>query len=163
IHLRSPVVNLGVGTIVTTNNYSSFGQDTNGTNGGPDHATFNIFGTGALIVGDADFNISDNENTSGTINLSGNGILTTNGITWLGKGTNAHGVINQSGGTLTINRNGNFGFVIADGRFSQHPTGDYNFSGGWMSSAGEVYVGEGNNSGQSATGTWTQSGGTANI
>ena len=86
-----------------------------------------------------------------------------NGITWLGKGANTHGVVNQSGGTLTVNRGGDFAFVIGDGRFNPHPTGDYNFTGGWMSSAGEVFVGEGNNSGQSGTGTWTQSGGTANL
>jgi autotransporter-associated beta strand protein len=90
LHLRSPVVNLGVGTIVTTNNFSSFGQDSTGTDGGPDKAVVNIFGTGALVLGNADFNVSDNANTAGTINLSGNGILhTTGGLTWLGKGTNA--------------------------------------------------------------------------
>ena len=107
--------------------------------------------------------MSDNADTAGTINLSGNGILTVNGITFIAKGTNTQGLINQSGGTLTVNRTGNFGFVVADGRFSQHPQGQYILSGGWISSQGEVYVGEGNNSGQSGTGTWTQSGGTANI
>ena len=164
IHLRSSVVNISSGTITTTNNYSSFGQDSTGTNGGPDQATVNISGTGALILGNADLNISDNANTAGTINLSGNGILrTTGGLTWLGKGANAAGTINQSGGSIIVDRTGNFAFVLGDGRFNQGPRGYYSISGGTFTSAGEVYVGEGNNTGVAGTGTWSQSGGTVTI
>ena len=38
---RSPVVNI-TGTVTTTSGYSSFGQDSTGTNGGPDMATVTL-------------------------------------------------------------------------------------------------------------------------
>ena len=86
LHLRSPIVNIGTGGIVTlTAGYNSFGADSTGTNGGPDMATVNLTGTGQLIgtTGD-DFNISDNANTKGTINIYDNAVFTTNGITFSG-------------------------------------------------------------------------------
>jgi hypothetical protein len=166
IHLRSPVVNIGTGgSITTTGGFDSLGSDSTGTNGGPDMAVVNITGNGQLIqnTGD-DFNISDNANTTGTINMSGSAVLTTGGITFLGKSTNAVGTINQTGGTVTINRNGNFGLVLGDGRFSQGPTGIYGMSGtSVLNCAGEMYVGEGNNSGTHGMGFFTMSGGTVNL
>ncbi len=164
LHLRSPVVNI-TGSITTVNGYDSFGADSTGTNGGPDMAVINISGNGSLTEASGDdFNISDNRNTAGTINIRDNGSLTTGGITWLGKSGGAVGTINQYGGTVTINRNGNFGLVLGDGRFSSgSPTGYYNISGGTLNSAGETYLGEGNNSGQPGVGHWTQTGGNVTI
>jgi fibronectin-binding autotransporter adhesin len=162
LHLRSSVVNIGTGgSVTTTGGFNSFGADSTGSNGAPDNAVVNLTGTGKFIETTGDnFNISDNANTKGTVNISDNAVFTTGGITWLGKSNGAVGTINQSGGTLTINRNGNFGFVIADGRGNKSPTGFYNLSGGTFTSAGEVYVGEGSNA---AHGNWTQTGGTANV
>ena len=161
LHLRSPVVNIGTGGSVTeVAGFTSFGSDSTGTNGGPDKATVNITGTGSFVqTNNEDFNVSDNPNTEGTINLSGNGVLTTNGVTMLGKQIGAKGTINQSGGTLTAARNGNFAFIV--GR--DNGTGVYNLSGGTFSSPGEVYVGQGFGDGTSGSGKWNQSGGTATI
>jgi autotransporter-associated beta strand protein len=134
--LRSPVVNID-GTLNITNGDNVFGASANGTNGGPDMATVNISSTGSFSSG---------------------------GIVFLGKDNGTVGTINQTGGSLTITRNGNFGFVLADGRGGKNPTGNYNFSGGTFTSAGEVYVGEGGDAaGAHGTGHWTQTDGTANI
>ncbi|HZZ42626.1 MAG TPA: autotransporter-associated beta strand repeat-containing protein [Tepidisphaeraceae bacterium] len=163
IHLRSPIVDINSGgsLTVTGGNWNDIGSDTTGTNGGPDMATVNLHGTGALIENNGnDFNISDGAQTTGTINMYDSSVLTTGGITYLGKSNGTVATINQYGGTLTVNRNSNFGFDIADGRNGQSPTGYYNFSGGTFTSAGEVYVAEG---GAGAHGYWTQTGGTANI
>jgi autotransporter-associated beta strand protein len=164
LHLRSPVLNITTGGVITTvGGFDSLGSDTTGTNGGPDMATVSLTGSGALIeaTGD-DFNVSDNAQTTGTINMYDNSVLTTGGITWLGKSNGAVGTINQHGGTLTINRNGNFGFVIADGRSSGTPTGYYNLSSGTFNDEnGEIYVGEGSNGTGHGVGNWTQAGGTA--
>ncbi|MGC4031788.1 MAG: autotransporter-associated beta strand repeat-containing protein [Tepidisphaeraceae bacterium] len=161
LHLRSPVVNIGTGgSITTVNGYNSLGQDSNGTNGGPDIAVINITGNGQFVQTDAnDFNVSDNPNTKGTINLGDTGVLTTTGLTYVGKASGAVGTINQTGGTFTLNRNGNFTFVLGDGRSGRTPVGNYNLSGGTMTSAGEVYVGEG----ATGTGNWVQTGGQATI
>src|SRR5205823_3942878 len=162
LHLRSPVVNIGTGGSVTlTSGSNSFGQDSTGTNGGPDIATVNLSGNGQLVQtsGD-DFNISDNANTQGTINIHDSAVFTTGGITWLGKGTNAVGTINQDGGTVTINRSGNFGLVLGDGRSSTNPTGHYNLGGtGVLNVAGEMYVGEGAN----GIGFFNMTGGTVTL
>lgn len=168
LHLRSPVVNIGNGGVVTLKaGYNSFGQDSTGTNGGPDIATVNLTGNGQLVqTNGSDFNISDNPNTGATINVSDTATFTTGGITWLGKANGAVATLNQSGGTVNINRTGNFGFVIADGRGARTPTGYFNLSGGTFNAAGEVYVGEGGSNavgGNRAHGNWTQTGGTANI
>jgi autotransporter-associated beta strand protein len=166
LRIRSATVNIA-GTLNVGSSFTSIGVDSTGTGGQPDLATVNINNGGSLIEGTGDdFNISDNANTQGTINLHAGGVLTTGGITWLGKSNGAVGTINQDGGTLTINRGGNFGFVIADGRGATTPTGHYNLSGGTFTSAGEVYVGEGGSNavgGNRAHGTWTQTGGTANV
>lgn len=158
--VRSATVNI-TGTANVGGSFTSIGADSTGSNGTPDYATVNITGNGVLSesTGD-DFNISDNANTQGTINIRDNGQLITGGITWLGKNNGSVGTINQYGGSITINRNGNFGFILADGRGNKNPTGYYNLYGGTFTSAGEVYVGEGGNN---AVGYWTQTGGTANI
>lgn len=173
IHLRSPVVDINNGGSLTLNggNWNSIGSDSNGTNNGPDKATINLHGNAALIQkGGEDFNISDSPSTEGTINMYDNSVFTTGGITYLAKSASAKGTLNQYGGTTTINRSGNFAFVLADGRGSDTPTGTYNLSGGTFSSPhGEIYVGEGAGSGPVWTGvgtptwggTWNQTGGTA--
>lgn len=174
MHLRSPIVNI-TGNVVANNGYNSFGQDTFGTNGGPDQATVNISGNGSYTAttGD-DFNVSDNQNTSGTINISGNGALTVGGLLFVGRNRGATGIINQSGGTLTLNRTGNFTMILGDGRggsgsITTSATGFYNLSGGVFTSAGEVYAGEGNtDTGGNGVrvpgrGTWNQTGGTASV
>jgi autotransporter-associated beta strand protein len=168
LHLRSPVVNI-TGSLTLNDpaggQFNSFGADTTGTNGGPDKATINITGNGSLVetTGD-DVNISDNALTSCTINMSGNALFETGGITWLGKQTGATGTLNQNGGSTIINRNGNFGFVLGDGRFvSGNPTGTYNLNAGTFQSAGETYIGEGNHGDGYGVGFWTQTGGTATV
>ena len=139
IHLRSPILNIGTGTVTTANNFSSFGQDSNGTNGGPDQATVNVFGNGALVLGDADANISDNQNTAGTLNISGNGYVSSAGLIHVAKSIGGTGTINQSGGQFIITRTGNFSLVLG----SRRGTGTFNMSGGTFTSAGEVYAGQG--------------------
>ncbi len=196
LRLRSPTVNVTGTLTLTGNSYNSFGEDSTGTLGGPDEAIVNITGTGAIDeTSNNDFNISDNANTTCTINISGNGSLTTNGNTYLGKSaggvgvlnisgngsyTNANGnqltelgvnsdstgTINQSGGSITIDRNGNFSFVLGDGRNAGggSPVGTYNLSAGsFTDKNGEIYVGEGSNSGNPGIGVWNQTGGTVNI
>lgn len=168
LHLRSPVVNINDGgSITVVSGYNSLGQDSGGTNGGPDKAVVNIYGNGKFIQtsGD-DFNISDNAGTEGTVNIYDDGEFTTGGRTWLGKNNDTIGRVNQYGGTININRTGDFGFVIGDGRGGENPTGYYTLVDGTFNSAGQVYVGEGGSSavdGKRARGYWTQSGGTANI
>jgi fibronectin-binding autotransporter adhesin len=156
LHLRSPTVNIGTGGSVTmVSNFQSFGQDSTGTNGGPDKAIVNITGSGQLIqTATGDFNVSDNANTEGTINLSDNGVLTTNGLMHVAKSAGGKGTINQSGGTFTLNRNGNFTLVLG----SRNGLGTYNLSGGTMTSAGEFYVGQGG----SGVGVFNMTGGTVN-
>ena len=165
LHLRSPVVNIGTGgSVTTTAGFDSFGADSTGTNGGPDIAVVNLTGTGQLIqtTGD-DFNISDNANTKGTINIRDDAVFTTGGITFVGKSAGAVGTINQFGGTVTINRSGNFGLVLGDGRFSDGPTGIYTMTGGTLNVAGEMYAGEGHTANAHGTGSFTMSGGTVNL
>ena len=185
IRLRSPVANIA-GAVTLTNSYNSIGVDTTGTNGGPDKATVNITGNGSLIqTVNQDFNFGDNAQTEGTVNLSGSGKLTTVGATWFAKGANTRGTltltdssaftagsnvfvgqgnnaiatVTQSGGSITMTRNGDFTFVLGDGRDNRVATGNYTLSAGTFTSAGEVYVGEGT----TGVGTWTQTGGTANL
>jgi autotransporter-associated beta strand protein len=169
IHLRSPTVNI-TGTLTANDpgnsgQFDSVGEASNGTNGGPDEAIVNITGNGEFdsTTGDT-FYVSDGANTQGTINLSGNGQFITGGVTEVGVNGGATGTINQTGGSLTINRNGNFGLVLGDGRNANGgngPVGTYNLSVGTFSDEnGEIYVGEGNNGGP-GIGYWTQTGGTA--
>ncbi|MGB7159079.1 MAG: autotransporter-associated beta strand repeat-containing protein [Tepidisphaeraceae bacterium] len=159
LHLRSPVVNIGTGGSVTTvSNFQSFGQDSTGTNGQPDKAIINITGTGQLIqTATGDFNISDNANTEGTINLSDTGVLTTNGLVHVAKSAGGKGTINQTGGTFNVNRTGNFALVLG----SRNGTGTYNLSAGTLNSLGEFYVGQGTPGG-GGTGIFNMSGGTVN-
>lgn len=162
IHLRSPQLNISSGSLTLAGNgagnYVSLGQDSTGTNGGPDIAVINLTGTGVLSqtgTGDPDFNISDNANTRGTINISGNAVLNTSGRTYLGKNAGAQGFINQSGGTVNINRTGDFALVI--GR--DQGTGTYTKTGGTLNVKGEMFVGQG----AAGTGTFTQTGGTTTV
>jgi autotransporter-associated beta strand protein len=165
LHLRSPVVNIGTGgSVQTIQGYSSFGEASTGTNGGPDIAVMNLTGTGKFIQSqNEDLNLSDLANTKGTVNISDSAEFTTSGLVHVGRNLNAVGTINQSGGTLNVNRTGDFAFIL--GR--DNGKGFYNLSGGTFNSLGEVFVGQGhgiNNEGAgTGSGTWTQTGGTATI
>ena len=162
LHLRSPTVNISTGGVVTlVEGFSSLGQDSTGTNGGPDKAIVNITGTGQLISQpNIDFNLSDNANTEGTINLQDNGVLTVGGLMHVAKSVGGKGTINQSGGTFNLTRDGNFTLVLG----SRDGTGIYNLSGGTMNSEGEFYVGQGrNNLTATGTGTFNMTGGTVNL
>ena len=155
IRLRSSTLNVNSGAALTVAGaYISLGADSTGTNGGPDKATVNLNGGSFIQTDGNDFNISDNANTAATINLSGNAVLTTGGVTSVGKSAGAVATINQAGGTININRTGNFGFVLG----SRNGTGNYNLSAGTFNSAGETYVGEA----AAGVGNWTQTGGTVN-
>ena len=159
IRLRSPVVNIA-GAVNMSTGFTSIGVDSTGTAGGPDIAVVNLTGSGSLTQTNGDdFNISDNANTKGTVNISGNAVLSTAGRTYLGKQLGAVGTINQTGGTFNINRNADFALVL--GR--DNGQGVYNLSGGTFNSVGEVYVGQGGGNGVDGKGTWNQSGGTATI
>jgi fibronectin-binding autotransporter adhesin len=182
LRVRSATVNVA-GTVNVGGIFTSIGADSIGSNGTPDYGIVNIMSGGSVIENSGDdFNVSDNNNTKGTINLSGTGNLTVGGTLYIGKSSgatgtitmqdsstltanslvfvgqnNGTGVFTQSGGSVVLNRSGNFGFVISDGR-NGTGSGQYNFSGGTFSDPNsEIYVGEGAN----GNGTWTQTGGTA--
>ena len=154
-------MNIGTGTSITTIvGYSSFGEASTGTNGGPDIAVMNLTGDGKFIQNqNEDLNISDLANTQGTINISGTAELRTAGLVHLGRNLGAVGTINQSGGTINVNRTGNFAFIL--GR--DNGKGVYNLSGGAWNSVGEAYVGQGHGTGLDGHGQWNQTGGTATI
>jgi fibronectin-binding autotransporter adhesin len=161
LHLRSPVVNIGTGgSVTTTNGYSSFGQDSTGTNGGPDMATVNLTGTGSLtLVGGNDFNVSDNANTSGTINVGGSSTLTVGGNFFVSKNTGTHGTVNQSGGIVNANGGGGQSLDIGQGTGSN---GLYNMTGGVLNVAGELWVGNAS-AGAGPTAAFTESNGNATV
>jgi autotransporter-associated beta strand protein len=180
LRIRSATVNV-MGLLNVGGTYTSIGADSTGSNGTPDYGTVNISGNGSVVENSGDdFNVSDNNNTKGTINLTDNGNLTVGGTLYIGKSSgavgtinmsgsstlnsnslvfvgqnNGTGVLNQSGGAINLTRNANFTFVVSDGR-NGVGSGTYNLSGGSLTSAGEVYVGEGVN----GNGTWNQTGGT---
>jgi fibronectin-binding autotransporter adhesin len=180
LRVRSATLNVA-GTLNVGGTYTSIGADSTGSNGTPDYGTVNITSGGSVIENSGDdFNVSDNNNTKGTINLSGTGDLTVGGTLYIGKSSgatgtinmsgtstlnanslvfvgenNGTGVFNQSGGSINLTRTGNFTFVVSDGR-NGSGSGQYNLSGGSFTSAGEVYVGEGVH----GSGTWNQTGGT---
>jgi autotransporter-associated beta strand protein len=153
--LRSPTVNIGTGgTLTTTGSFSSIGVDS------PDKATINITGTGQMIVNSTgDFNLSDNANTEGTINISDSGLLKIAGLAHVAKSVGGKGTINQTGGTVQLTRVGDFTLVLG----SRDGTGVYNMSGGTLTSSGEFYVGQGrNNTTATGNGTFAMSGGVVN-
>lgn len=155
MRLRNGTLNIEAGATYTVrnNNYSSIAID------GGENATVNVYGS--LLQSNADFNVSDLANSTGTLNLFAGGVVETTGINFIAKNSGAVGIINQTGGEYRVLRGGDFAFVLADARGGDtNVQGTYNFSGGTFTSAGEVFVGEG---GQGAVGTWNQTGGTATI
>ncbi len=152
LHLRSPVVNI-TGSVITTSGYSSFGQDSNGTNNGPDIATVYLTGTGSLTTAPGnDFNLSDNANTGCTLYVENNATLNINGGFYMGKSAGATATVNQSGGTVTNLNGGGDAFALG----GSGGTGTYNMSGGALNIHGEIWVG--NQPG--GVGTFTQTAGT---
>ena len=155
LHLRSPIVNIS-GSIITTSGYSSFGQDTTGTNGGPDMATVYLTGNGNLTTAPGnDFNLSDNANTSCTFYVENNATLNINGGFYMGKSPGGTATINQSGGTVTNLNGGGDSFSLGQ----SGGTGVYNMSGGALNVDGEMWVGNQNG----GTGTFTQTSGAVSV
>jgi fibronectin-binding autotransporter adhesin len=194
LHLRSPVLNIQNGGSVTTlSAYSSFGQDSTGTNGGPDLATVNLTGNGALYLANQDFNVSDNANTGGTINMSGTSVITNLGNSYFGKSSGATGVLNMNGsssfvtnqalvfgrnagatgsatvaGTAVLTANGsstspNYGIGVG----ISGGTGTLTINGGTVNAnanvAGSFALGNANGLATNTTGTLVMTGGTLNV
>lgn len=90
-------LNLSGSSITSTATFCSIGAGGVGTVNLQDSATYSVA---------TDFNVADNDNSRGTLNLSGGTVSAVN--FFIGKGSNAattsntNGVINQSGGTLNI-------------------------------------------------------------
>jgi autotransporter-associated beta strand protein/T5SS/PEP-CTERM-associated repeat protein len=136
LHLRSPNVNI-TGTVTTTNGYSSFGQDSTGTNGGPDMATVTLSGTGALILTNQDFNVSDNANTAGTLILDDSSTVTAGANSYFGKSSGATSTVTLNGtsvytgdGTVNIaDASGATGTVTLNGTSMLNAKGTFNIGG----------------------------------
>jgi hypothetical protein len=156
--MRNGVLNIEAGATYTSrnNNYVSIAIDSG------ENSTANV--NGSFIVGDTDLNVSDLGNTTGTLNLFPGGVVETRGINFIAKNSGSLGTVNQTGGDYRVLRGGNFSFVLSDARGGKsNVRGIYNLSGGTFTSAGEVYVGEGDGDDATSYGTWNQSGGTATI
>ncbi|GAA5123885.1 autotransporter-associated beta strand repeat-containing protein [Luteolibacter yonseiensis] len=91
------IFNLGGNSTTTVGSYIGIGATGIGVANVQDNATFTVA---------TDFNVGDVDGSKGTLNISGGTVNATN--FFIGKGSNAttvlntNGVINQSGGTLTI-------------------------------------------------------------
>ncbi|MFT3786425.1 MAG: hypothetical protein QM770_09695 [Tepidisphaeraceae bacterium] len=148
LRMRNSTLNIEAGATYTVrnNNYSSVAIDSG------ENSTVNVYGS--LIQTNADFNVSDLANTTGTVNLFSGGYVETAGITFIGKNAGSTGTINQTGGQWKVTRTGDFGFVLG----SRNGTGIYNLSGGTMNCAGQFYVGQGNGTASFGTGQFNMSG-----
>lgn len=153
LRMRNGVLNVEAGATYTVRNnqYSSIAIDSG------ESSVVNLNG-GSLIAGDADFNISDLANTTGTINLTAGSVLETRGINFVAKNNGSVGNINQSGGEFRVLRGGNFGLVLG----SRRGIGNYTMTGGSLITNGEFYVGQGNGGtvDRQGEGFFTMSGGT---
>ena len=155
----------GLLTLAGDNTYSSSVFVRNGTlevTGTVNASSFNSVGqmlgeTAALSVSQSgsfysggDLNIGDTGDAStpatGTLNLSDSASIEvgTGGGFYVGSGyfanTMAEGTVNQSGGTLTVNRTADGSFIIG-GRYSSAANGTYNQSGGVVEANTNVFVG----------------------
>lgn len=141
---------------VSAGSFSSVGQILGET------ATMHVSGAGSFTA-NADFNIGDTGDSTtsatGTLNISDSGsvVVGTGGGFYVGSGffagSRAQGVVNQSGGTLTVNRPADGSFIVG-GRNSQPASGVYNLSGGVVDANTSVRIGG------RGTGTVNQTGGT---
>lgn len=101
LRMRSATLNIGNGaTYTTTGSHSSIGLDSG------ENATVNLSGSAKLLASNNDFNISDNANSTGTLNVRDTAELRVGGAFFVGKSSGATGSINQSGGTVNANKTG---------------------------------------------------------
>lgn len=145
---------LDVSGSMTANGFTSVGL------GRGESATMRLRGAGSFIA-NADFNVGDtgdnNTAATGTLELRDNASLTVNvGGFFVGSGffanTRANGVVNQFGGTLTVNATFDGAFIVG-GRNSSAATGEFNLIGGVVDANTNVRIGG------RGTGTVNQSGG----
>lgn len=152
MRLRNGTLNIETGATYTVRNnqYSSIAIDAT------ENATVNVFGS--LIAGDADFNVSDLANSTGTLNIKSGAVVETRGINYISKNNGSVGNINQEGGEFRVLRGGNFALVLG----SRRGIGNYTMTGGTLTTAGEFYVGQGNGgtTDRQGEGFFNQSGGT---
>jgi autotransporter-associated beta strand protein/T5SS/PEP-CTERM-associated repeat protein len=119
--------------------------------------TFQLSGSGQFAC-TGDFNIADESDTDGTLNLSGTATLRVNAL-YVGKYGTASGVVNQSGGTVT-----NVDASPADWRIGggsgaadTNAYGRYHLSGGTLHTPANLQIGA------YGRGVWLQTGGSATI
>jgi fibronectin-binding autotransporter adhesin len=111
--------------------YSSIAQD------GADLASLTLKGTGSF-TNNADFNIGDIGNSTGTLNISNNASLVV-GAMYVASanaaGSAATGTVNQASGTVQNT------YLVIGGRTSTNAVGVYNMSGGTLTDSSTVRVG----------------------
>ena len=155
--IRSAAVDIGSGaTVTTTNSFTDIGSDS------PDNGTVNLTGTGQLIAGSGDFNVSDNANTKGTLNIGDSSVFTSAGHIYVAKSAGSVASIVQTGGTVTDNATGQFALALGSSSNTNTVPGSvssYTKTGGTLTVAGETYVGSQGGS----TGTFSQSAGATTI
>jgi autotransporter-associated beta strand protein len=150
----------GVLRALSTGNaeFASIGQN------GTDVGTLTVRGTGSFID-DGDFNVGDTGSSQGTLNIQDTATLTVAaaGGFFVGSanaaGSTASGIVNQSGGTVTVNRNVDGAFIIGGRLAGATGTGTYNLSGGTVANLGTAWIG-GNGTGTvtHTAGDWNNTG-----
>lgn len=128
---------------LTANSFSSVGQILGET------GEMTLVGSGSFTA-NADFNVGDTGDNftpaTGTLNIQDNAAVVVNsgGGFYVSSGffanSRADGEVNQSGGSLTVNRPADGSFVIG-GRGSSNTNGVYNLSGGMVQANTNVRIG----------------------
>ena len=156
--LRSPVVNIGTGAVVTTTaGISDIGSDK------PDNGTVNVTGNGQVNLASFDFYVGDNAGsatavTTGTLNVSDSAVFTARGDQYYGRNAFTKGTLNVSGNAVYNNGVAGAFRALRIGNGNATASGFANVSGnGTINSNGELYVGR-----AGGVGVLTQSGGTIN-
>lgn len=112
--------------------------------------TYTISGTAALNV--ANELVVGRESGTGTLNVDGGTITTTgNGNMYVGR-KNGTGTLNQTAGSISVNLE----FGVGTTQDGQAGSGTYDFSGGSLTAAGNIFIGKE----AASSGTMTMSGGT---
>ncbi|WP_353568289.1 beta strand repeat-containing protein [Haloferula sargassicola] len=134
------VVTVGGTSVVTkTADYISVGV--NGT------ATLTVKDNASFTAGANDFNISDVNDSTGTLNIQDNGVVTSTGTFYVGKGGTSDGFLNLSGGNLNAG--------LATFANAENATALVTQTGGSAVMGGNDRVWFG----QNGKATWNQSGG----
>jgi len=143
--------NNGTGTVVQSggtinvNKELLIGNENAGAEG-----TYTISGTAALNV--ANELVVGRESGTGTLNVDGGTITTTgNGNMYVGR-KNGTGTLNQTAGSISVNLE----FGVGTTQDGQAGSGTYDFSGGSLTAAGNIFIGKE----AASSGTMTMSGGT---